>query len=205
MKNLDLVPKANYDEIAPHYEAAIRPLERWFLTKLRVAALAQLPANASLLEVGAGTGLNFRFYPAGVRGVASEPSREMLKIARRKDEARGISLVQCCAESIPFVDASFDAAFATLVFCSVVSPREAFIELRRVVKPGGTIVLLEHVRPPGLLGLFFDLLNLITVPLFDDHFNRSTAAEAQANGLEVVNVERRLMGIINLISCRVAC
>jgi hypothetical protein len=72
-----------------------------------------------------------------------------------------------------------------------------------VVKPGGTVILLEHVRPAGLLGPVFDLLNLITVPLFDDHFNRRTAAEAQANGLELVKVERNLWGIINLIVCRV--
>ncbi len=197
------MPKANYDQIAPHYEAAINPLERWFLTKLRITALAQLPLNASLLELGAGTGLNFKFYPAGSRGVASEPSREMLKIAKSKDESRAISLVQSVAESMPFADATFDAGLATLVFCSVESPGAAFTELRRVVKPGGTIVLLEHVRPKGLLGLFFDLLNLITVPLFDDHFNRRTAAEAEARGLEVVKVERRLFGIINLITCRV--
>jgi hypothetical protein len=80
---------------------------------------------------------------------------------------------------------------------------EGFIELRRVVKSGGTVLLLEHVRPPGLLGTIFDLLNLITVPLFDDHFNRRTAEEAQANGLELISLERSMLGIINLIACRV--
>jgi hypothetical protein len=70
------------------------------------------------------------------------------------------------------------------------------------VKPGGSIVLLEHVRPSGLLGLVFDLFNLISVPLLDDHINRRTVDEARAAGLQLVQVEKRLWGIMNLIVCR---
>lgn len=195
--------RAIYDDLAPRYEAAMRPLERWFLARWRAKTLAHLPAEALILEVGAGTGLNFRFYPRGAQGVASELSCEMLKIARAKIKPEGISLVQNNAEMLPFKDASFDAAFATLVFCSVGSPQAAFAELRRVIKPGGTVVLLEHVRPPGLLGLVFDLLSLLTVALIDDHFNRRTADEVRQAGLKVLHVEKRLLGIINLISCRV--
>jgi ubiquinone/menaquinone biosynthesis C-methylase UbiE len=195
--------KATYDEIAPHYEAAIRPFERWFLSELRSAALSRLPEQGSLLEIGAGTGLNFRLYPPSVRGVASEPSREMLRIAGTKERSGAIHLVQSCAEDIPFVDQTFDAALATLVLCSVKSPAKVFQELRRVVRPGGKIILLEHVRPAGLLGPVFDFLNLITVPLFDDHFNRRTAREAEASGLKVLKSEKRLLGIVNLIECQV--
>ena len=111
--------------------------------------------------------------------------------------------MQSCAEHLPFKDNSFDAAFATLVFCSLSRPNDAFNEMRRVVKPGGTVLLLEHVRPGGLLGPVFDLLSLITVPLFNDHFNRRTANAARAAGLEVVKIEKSLLGIINLIACRV--
>jgi hypothetical protein len=71
------------------------------------------------------------------------------------------------------------------------------------VKSGGLIVLLEHVRPGGVLGPLFDLFNLISVPLLDDHMNRRTAAEARSSGLEVTQVEKRLLGIMNLIVCRV--
>jgi ubiquinone/menaquinone biosynthesis C-methylase UbiE len=127
----------------------------------------------------------------------------MLRIARQKERPDRLQLLQSCAEQLPFKDNSFDAAFATLVFCSLDRPAQAFSELRRVVKCGGTVILLEHVRPSGLLGPVFDLLNLITVPLFDDHFNRRTADEAKANGLELIKVERSLLGIINLIACRV--
>jgi hypothetical protein len=71
------------------------------------------------------------------------------------------------------------------------------------VKPGGSVILLEHVRPSGLLGPVFDLLNLVTVPLFDDHFNRRTTTAAQLAGLSILRVEESMLGIINLIVCRV--
>ena len=192
-----------YDQFAQQYDAVMRPLERWFLTRLRAQTFNLLPRDARVLELGAGTGRNFVFYPAGVSGVASEPSREMLKIAKDRDRPPGVRLVQSRAEDLPFKNATFDAAFATLVFCSVSSPAKAFAELRRVVRTGGTILLLEHVRPGGLLGPFFDLINMITMPLFEDHFNRRTADDAKAAGLQIVKVEKSLLGAINLISCRV--
>lgn len=193
------MPHARYDTLASRYEPAMRPLERWFLTRWRAETLAHLPADSRLLEVGAGTGLNFRFYPRGAEGVASELSCEMLRIAQCKSKPEGICFTQNAAELLPFKDATFDAAFATLVFCSVASPPKAFAELRRVVKPGGTIVLLEHVRPDGLLGPIFDLLSLFTVWLFEDHCNRRTVDEARGAGLRVERVERRLQGVFNLI------
>ncbi len=193
-----------YDRVADNYDRALQPLERWFLARLRAATLRELPAHSRLLEVGAGTGLNFRYYPAGAGGVASELSREMLRHARRKVERPPhIQLVQSRAEQLPFADDAFDAAFATLVFCSVASPPVAFAELRRVVRVGGRVVLLEHVRPDNLLGPLFDLLNFFTARLFDDHFNRRTALAADAAGLRVLRVERYLLGIVQLIVCEV--
>jgi len=127
----------------------MRPLDRWFLARLRETTFRYLPEDARILEIGAGTGRNFVYYPTKTLSIASEPSREMLKIASEKKRPNSVRLVQSCAEQ------------------------------------------------------FFDLLNLVTVPLFDDHFNRRTAEEAQANGLQLVKVERSLLGIINLISCRV--
>lgn len=192
-----------YDEVAQYYEGVMSPFQRWGLVKLRQETLSQLPAGR-ILEIGAGTGLNFVHYPPDAHGVAGEFSREMLKIAETKTRPPGVQLLQNRAEHLPFHTHSFDAAFATLVFCSVESPVEAFAELRRVVRPGGTVVLLEHVRPGGILGPLFDLLNVFTTRLFDDHVNRRTAKMVTEAGLEVVDVKSRLLGIINLITCRVS-
>ena len=197
-----MASRYRYDLLAQHYDSAMRPLDRWFLGRMRQKAIELLPKNARLLEIGAGTGTNFHLYSYGQTGVAAEPSGGMLRVARTKPRPDGIGLVQSCAEDLPFERDSFDTALATLVLCSVESPQKALSELRRVVNPGGPIVLLEHVRPGGLLGLFFDLFNFISVSLLDDHINRRTVAEARAAGLELVQVEKRLWGIINLIVCR---
>lgn len=196
------MPLFTYNELASDYEKISRFEQRFFPT-LRAEALSLLPTNARILEVGAGTGLNFIHYPAGASGVASEPNSEMIKLARDKQKPSRVTLVQNCAEQLPFPDDSFDAAFETLVLCSVASPRTALAELRRVVRKDGRIILLDHVRPNGILGFVFDLMNILTVPLFGDHMNRSTADLAVAAGLEVIAVKKCARGIINLISCRV--
>ena len=192
-----------YDRIAPRYDSAIRPLEKWFLQRLREEAIAALPKNARILELGAGTGQNFPIYDSSKRVVATEPSTEMLRRAATKSRSCSLQLIQSCAELLPFENACFDAALATLVMCSVQSPEHVFAELQRVVRPGGNISLLEHVRPGGLLGPLFDLLNLLTVPLVDDHFNRRTADIAQRAGLKITKVRKVGLGIINVITCTV--
>ena len=191
--------RATYDRLAAGYDGFMRPLERRYLSRLRAKTLAALPENACVLEIGAGTGVNFPYYPRGTRGAASELSLAMIDIARGKTRPQSVHLIQNNAEALPFADATFDAAFATLVFCSLQSPDKAFSEARRVVKPGGTIALLEHVRPDGLLGWLFDALSILTVALFDDHFNRRTLDAARRAGLQPVNIERRAFGIINVI------
>jgi ubiquinone/menaquinone biosynthesis C-methylase UbiE len=188
-----------YDKFAKSYDQALAPFEKRFLHAWRRETLSFLPANARILEIGAGTGANFPFYPPTECAVASEISFKMLEAARRKT-AR-IRLVQTDAETLPFAANSFDAAFATLVLCSVPNPQKAFAELRRIVKKGGKIVLLEHVRPNNLLGYVFDFLNIFTVALIEDHFNRQTARLAENAGLKILEIQQKAFGIVNLIVC----
>lgn len=173
------------------------------MSNWRKETLSFLPNEAKILEIGAGTGLNFRFYPQNCQGVAGEISFKMLEFAKDKVKEKNISLLQNNAEKIPFAENSFDAAFATLVFCSIPNPNNAFLELQRVVKSKGKIILLEHVRPTGLAGFFFDFLNIFTVRLIEDHFNRQTAKIAEESGLKILQVRKKAFGIVNLIICEV--
>lgn len=190
-----------YDRLARFYDRAFAPFERRFLDRWREETLSLLPEDASILELGAGTGANFRHYPVSATAVSSELSAEMLRIASEK--TRGNVLVQADAQDLPFGVNVFDAAFATLVFCSIPDPEKAFGELMRVVRPGGMIVLLEHVRPANFLGPVFDVLNVLTVATIDDHFNRETASIAGRAGLKVVEVREKAAGAVNLIICEV--
>jgi ubiquinone/menaquinone biosynthesis C-methylase UbiE len=192
-----------YDRLAGRYDRALAPFERRWLRRWRAETFAALPEGARMLEIGAGTGANFVHYPHGAHGAATEISCRMLEVARGKDRLVGIELVQSAGERLPFADGSFDAACATLVLCSVEFPAAVFAELKRVVKPGGTVALLEHVRPTGILGPVFDLLSWFTVRLFDDHFNRRTAEEARRAGLKVESEASHAWGIVKVLVLRV--
>jgi ubiquinone/menaquinone biosynthesis C-methylase UbiE len=99
-----------------------------------------------VLEIGAGTGLNVPHYAADAEVTYTEPDPHMAARLRR----RGVDVVEAGAESLPFPDASFDAVVSTLVLCTVPDVPASLAEIRRVLKPGGRLVFLEHVRAaPG--------------------------------------------------------
>jgi SAM-dependent methyltransferase len=116
---------------------------------LRQRSLAGLAGR--VLEIGAGSGLNFRHYPAGVEVSAIEPSPMMLRRAeaRRSQAGAAIALIEGRAGALPFPDASFDAAIVTFTLCSIRDVAAALAEVRRVLRPGGELRVLEHVVSPS--------------------------------------------------------
>jgi SAM-dependent methyltransferase len=114
---------------------------------------ADLPA--AIVEIGAGTGANFRYYPRGTRVVAIEPNPYMHRPLRAAAVRNGVELEirPEGAERIGLPDASVDAVVSTLVLCTVPDPRQAVAEVRRVLRPGGRFLFLEHVRAPAGSGL----------------------------------------------------
>src|SRR5258708_8572025 len=127
--------------------------ESSFMEPLRKEIIGQ--AQGLVLEIGAGNGLNFAFYdPAQVQRVeAIEADTGMLRYARERVKTARvpITLTQVPVEALPFADETFDSAVATLVFCSVTNPALGLSEIRRVLKPGGTLLLVEHVRAEGAI------------------------------------------------------
>jgi ubiquinone/menaquinone biosynthesis C-methylase UbiE len=135
------------------YDAIMWPAERLLLRRWRRRLYGAIVADAGgaglrVLEIGAGTGVGFAFYPAGITVTAVEPSVAMAARARERAgrAAATIEVVEARVEELPFTDGSFDCAIATLAWCSVADPLAAFAEVRRVLRPRGRLLLLEHVH-----------------------------------------------------------
>ncbi|MDP1713318.1 MAG: class I SAM-dependent methyltransferase [Anaerolineales bacterium] len=166
--------------------------------------------GASILEVGVGTGKNMHCYPSRVRVTAIDLTPGMLVHAEKRMQRLGIQsqvdLHLGDAQALGFPDSSFDTALATFVFCSVSEPVLGLREMKRVVKPGGKILLLEHMRSSNpALGRIMDWLNPLVVRMMGANINRQTVDNVRKAGLEIEQIEELGMsGIFKMIVARVS-
>jgi glutaredoxin-like protein len=174
-----------------------RPLVRRMFDPLRRETAGQ--AHGIVLEVGAGGGQNFPFYdPARVvRVEAVELDEAMLVEARRARSAAPvpITLTRAPVEALPFPDAHFESIVVTLVLCSVQDPERGLREIWRVLKPGGTLLLLEHVRSQGKITAWIQgaLVPVTTRCMGHCHWNRDTLRTVLQTGFQTTQV-RQLSG-----------
>jgi ubiquinone/menaquinone biosynthesis C-methylase UbiE len=152
-------------------------------------------ARGRTLEVGSGTGINLHHYGAEVSElVLSEPDRHMAALLRRKVDSseRDASVVEAPAEALPFEDASFDTVTLVYVLCTVPDPGAALREIARVLRPGGRLLFIEHVRSPEPgLARWQDRVHTPWLVFANGcHCNRDTVAALEASVLDVEQVER---------------
>jgi ubiquinone/menaquinone biosynthesis C-methylase UbiE len=196
----DLTRK-RYNRIAFLYDFMEAPMERLRFASWRRKLMGRI-AGPTALEVGVGTGKNLIFYPDDLDITAIDLSPRMLERARKRANKLNlnVNLQEMDVEHLNFADDSFDTVFATFVFCSVPDPIAGLQELRRVCKPDGKLLLLEHMRPENYaLGLIFDLFNPIIVRMMGANINRRTINNIRQAGWQIKAEECFSSDIVRMI------
>jgi ubiquinone/menaquinone biosynthesis C-methylase UbiE len=177
---------------AAAYDRLIAATEEAGLRAQRERVIAA--ASGRVLEIGGGTGANLGFYGPAVESVTlTEPAEPMRRRLEAKLSGRpfAVEVVAAPAEELPFEDASFDTAVSTLVLCSVDDQARALVEMRRVLRPSGRLLFLEHVRSPeARLARWQDRLNWLNKAMVCCDCNRDTLTGIRRAGFSVLDLER---------------
>jgi len=185
-----------YDDRAPTYDRSIGTVERIMLGPFRRQYGALLKGET--IEVGVGSGLNIPFYSTDVtRAVGVDLSGAMLRLAIP------FAFTQADAEALPFPDATFDTVAISLALCTIPDPRKALLELSRICRTDGRIVLLEHVRSTARpLAAVQHLLSPLNERAIGCHLDRDTFSLARSLGFSIDQIHTRLFAAVGLAVAR---
>jgi ubiquinone/menaquinone biosynthesis C-methylase UbiE len=174
------------------YDFFMSPLEKRKFKRIRKELLSK--ATGSVLEIGAGTGINFPLYEGVEKVTAIEPSQHMIEcsLSKMKHSVVPIEMVPASAEALPFAANTFDTVVATLVFCTIPNPEKAILELKRVCKPNGKILQFEHVKMENrFLAVLQDWLTPTWKKICEGCcLNRDTMKLLQAHDITIIKVEK---------------
>lgn len=198
------VARKRYNRIAPVYNLMEFSAELAGYGKWRKLLWNKVVGNR-ILEIGVGTGKNFPYYPEGAEITAIDFSEKMLEQARTKAVRLGthVILLQMDAQNLLFEDNTFDTILDSFVFCSVPDPNLGLKEVCRVCKPGGKVLMLEHVLSANrILAWLMNLANPFVVQLMGANINRRTVDNVNYSGLVVEQVTDLAAGIFKLIEAK---
>ncbi len=190
-----------YNRIAPFYDVMEGVVEGLFFSRLRKTIWAQVQGS-DILEVGVGTGKNFAYYPQQATMTGIDFSPVMLQQAKIKKQKRNVQvdLQQMDVESLYYADNSFDTVIGTFLFCSVPRPKRGLQELYRVCKPGGQVLLLEHVlSSQPTMASMMNFLNPAVKAMMGANINRQTVKNVQSCAFQKVLLDPASGHIIKLI------
>ena len=180
---------------AATYDRMSRKSEEAGLRALRQSLLVD--ATGDVLEIGAGTGTNLPLYPGDIQSlVVTEPTPPMLRRLQRtaREQAPMAQVLRAPAEDLPFEDGSFDTVVSTLVFCGVDDQPRALREAHRLLRSGGQLLFLEHVRSDDpQLARFQDRMNWLNRLVVQCDCNRPTLAAIGAAGFGITRLDRTTM------------
>ncbi|HSA99358.1 MAG TPA: methyltransferase domain-containing protein [Anaerolineales bacterium] len=184
-----------YDRLESLMERRVRPWRE---------RLWQSVTGPRVLEVGVGTGKNMPFWPLNCRITAIDLTPGMLDIAQQRAKTLNRQSEELClgdVQRLEFPSRVFDTVVSTFVFCSVPDPLKGLMEIRRVIRPGGQVLFLEHVRiDRPVVGSVMDALAPLIVRLNGANINRRTVENIRIAGLQIEHVENLdKMGMFKLV------
>jgi ubiquinone/menaquinone biosynthesis C-methylase UbiE len=193
-----------WDKHAPSYDRQMAFAERRFFGDTREWVCSQ--ASGEVLEVAIGTGLNLEHYPRGeVRLTGVEWSPAMLDMARQRARSLGwgVDLRQGDAQALEFADASFDTVVCTFSLCAIPDDRQALREMARVLRPGGLLLLADHIEAAAWpVRALQRLVELVSIPVGGEHFRRRPLRLVESLGFTVDRHDRFKLGIIERLAAR---